>query len=209
MKKESIRREKELVSRCVKGDKIAWDEFVDKYKRLIYSAILRAFQFVGYRNTEEIAGDLFQEVFASLLRDNCAKLKSFKWKNGCSLASWLLIISKNVTFDYMRRTFSREKIMTSLAKDSKDDAHLLKDTQSINESFLNNLEREERINIFKKALKKLDKQDLHLVDLIYFREYSHSQAAAILKKSVDAVYMQKKRIIDKLKKIIKGDKEKS
>src|SRR3989338_538845 len=109
-----MRWERTLVGRCVKNDKRALDDFVDKYKGIIYDAIIKTFHFVGYKNTEEAASDLFQEVFSLLLKNDCAKLKSFKWKNGCSLASWLHVVSKNVTFDYLRRHFARGKIMESL-----------------------------------------------------------------------------------------------
>ena len=44
-----------------------------------------------------------------------------------------------------------------------------------------------------------------MIDLIYFRGLSHSRAASILGKSVDAVYMQKKRVIGKLKDIIEKE----
>ena len=196
--KEIIRREKQLIARCVKGDKEAWDEFVDTYKALIYDAILRTFHFVGYKNIEEAAGDIFQDVFASLLRDNCRKLRSFKWKNGCSLASWLHIIAKNITFDYIRKHFSREKIIVSLTKGSEDK----EDTFEDKESSLENLEHKEKVNIFEGALKELPKEDIYLIELLYFREYSSKRVAKILGKSVDALYMQKKRMIDKLKKII-------
>jgi len=202
-KKEAIRREKRLVARCVKGDKKAWDEFVDTYKNLVYSVIIRTFQFVGHDNPEEATDDIFQDIFALILKDKCAKLRRFKWKNGCSLASWLLIISKSRTFDYLRKVFSRKKIMTPLSEKSGDEGSAAQDIARSDQSFLEGLEREERTALFKKALKKLPKNDLLLVDLIYFRAFSAERAAAILGKATSAVYMQKKRIIEKLTNIIK------
>ena len=200
--KEVIRREQQLVTRCIKGDKGAWDEFVDRYKNLIYSAIIRTFHFVGYKNVEEAADDLFQSVFASLLKSNCAKLCSFKWKNGCSLASWLHIIAKNITFDYIRKFLSREKVMAFLTKGSKNEKDIFGGKKSADQSFLENLEHEEMVNLLERALKELPKEDVYLVELIYLRELPHKRAAKILGKSVDALYMQKKRAVEKLKKIV-------
>ncbi len=200
--KEKIRREQQLVARCVRGDKKAWDEFVDTYKSLIYSAIIRTFHFVGHKNTEEAAGDIFQDVFASLLRDNCAKLRSFKWKYGCSLASWMHIIAKNLAFDYIRKFFSQEKIIASLTKGSEDEKSIFDGKKSLDETFLKKLEHEEKVNLFEKALKELPKEDIYLIELLYFREYSHKRIAKILNKTVDALYMQKKRVTEKLKKIV-------
>ena len=201
--KERIKQEKQLVARCVKGNKKAWDELVDKYKNLIYSAIIRTFQSVGHANPEEAADDIFQGVFASLLKDNCAKLRKFKWKNGCSLASWILIISKSRTFDYLRKVFSRKKIMTPLIENAENEEDVFKDARYAEGSFLEELEHKERVGLFKRALKELPKDDICLVELIYFRGFSHERAAKVMKKTKDSIYVQKRRMIEKLKNIIK------
>jgi len=201
--KESIKREKQLVARCIKGSRGAWEEFVDVYKGLIYNSIIKTFQLVGYRNTEEIADDLFQDVFALLLKDRCAKLSSFKWKNDCSLVYWLGVITKNLTFDYIRRFLSREKILVSLAKGSGPEEKVFKDDISPDISFLDDIEEKERLKLFEQALQKLSKSDMRLVELLYFRKLAYERVAAVLGKSVDAVYMQKKRVVEKLKVIIK------
>ncbi|MBU4377411.1 MAG: sigma-70 family RNA polymerase sigma factor [Candidatus Omnitrophica bacterium] len=203
--KSTIEREKVLVSRCVVGEKRAWDEFVDAYKALIYHAIIKAFQLVGYSNTEEVAGDIFQDVFASLLNGDYAKLRGFKWKNDCSLASWLHIVTKNATFDFLRKHFRRGDIMESLSADDENEPADYRIEGSEEILVLQNLENEERNEIFDKALKELPKEDLLLIDLIYFRGVSHKNAAKILGKSIDALYMHKKRVIEKIKKTIEVD----
>ena len=199
-----MRWERTLVGRCVKNDKRAWDDFVEKYKGIIYDAIIKTFHFVGYKNTEEAASDLFQEVFSLLLKNDCAKLKSFKWKNGCSLASWLHVVSKNVTFDYLRRHFARGKIMESLITEEIDasaDYHI---EASEDSDILQKMADEEKVGLFEKALNTLPKEEILVVNLIYLRGISHEKAAKILGKSVDALYMQKKRIIDKIKTTVKS-----
>ena len=199
-----MRWERTLVIRCVKSDKRAWDEFVDKYKGIIYDAIIKTFHFVGYENTEDAASDLFQEVFSSLLKNDCEKLRSFKWKNDCSLASWLHVVSKNVTFDYLRKSFARGKITESLTAVDEDVPEDYQIETSIDADILQKLEDEEKLGIFEKALKTLPKEDFLVINLIYLRGISHENAAKVLGKSVDALYMQKKRIIDKIKKTIES-----
>ncbi len=199
-----IRWERTLVARCIKSDKRAWDEFVDKYKGIVYDAIIKTFHFVGYKNTEDAAGDLFQEVFSLLLKNDCAKLRSFRWKNSCSLASWLHIVTKNVTFDYLRKCFARGKITESLTTgdiDAPADYHI---EVSEDTDILQKLEDEEKLGIFEKALKTLPKEDFLVINLIYLRGISHEKTAKMLGKSVDALYMQKKRVIDKIKKTIES-----
>ena len=205
--KESIKKEKRLVARCVRGDRQAWEEFVEIYKGLIYNTILKTFQLVGYRNTEEIADDLFQEVFAMLLKDGCAKLNGFKWKNDCSLVYWLGVITKNLTFDYIRRFVTRERILVSLAKGSGPNDGTFRKDDFADMSFLGDIEEKDKLEFFKKVLKRLPKTEMRLMELIYFRGVTHERAAAVLGKSVDAVYMQKKRAIDRLKTIVKKTSE--
>ncbi|MFH0839554.1 MAG: sigma-70 family RNA polymerase sigma factor [Candidatus Omnitrophota bacterium] len=199
-----MRRERALVSRCVKNDKKAWGEFVDKYKGIVYDAIIKTFHFVAYKNTEDMADDLFQEVFSLLLKNDCAKLRSFRWKNGCSLASWLHIVAKNVTFDYLRKYFSRGKIMELLTVEDGDapaDYHI---EASVEADILQKLEDEERAGFFEKALKTLPKEDFLVINLIYLRGISHENTAKMLGKSIDALYMQKKRVIEKIKKTVES-----
>ena len=93
----------EFIQRCVRGDKQAWDEFVDKYSRLIYSYIHGILKIRSQNFTQENINDIFQEIFLSLIKDNFKKLKSFKAKNGCSLATWLRQVTVNLTIDHMRR----------------------------------------------------------------------------------------------------------
>jgi len=199
---KTIEREKALISRCIDGEKRAWDEFVDAYKALIYHAIISSFQFAGYRNVEEATGDIFQDVFTSLLKDDYAKLRSFGWKNGCSLASWIHIVAKNVTFDYLRRYFKRGEIMEPLAEGDEEEPAEYRIKESEEMMGLDKLESEERNDLFEKALKALPKEDFFLIELIYFRGISHQKAAGILGKSVEAIYMQKKRAIDKIKETV-------
>ncbi len=196
MHKKDITYEKKLVRRCVKGDKAAWDEFIDRYNGLIYDAILRVFGLLGYTNTEEAAEDLFQEVCAALLKDECRKLRGFKWKNGCTLASWLHVVAKNSTYDYVRKVFSRKDVCRLFPND------LVGGEPAV----IGKLEEEDEIALFERALKRLPKKDIYLIELIYFRELPYEDAARILNKSRDALYMQKKRIIAKLKEIVAGYK---
>ncbi len=55
-------RDEALVRRCLEGDQRAWNDLVRRYERLVYSIGL------SYRLSEEDLGDVFQEVFAALVR---------------------------------------------------------------------------------------------------------------------------------------------
>src|SRR5262245_33191193 len=67
-----------LVEACRAGNREAWDELVDRYGRLVYSIPHR------YRMSEADADDVFQSVFAILLR----RLDSLK--DDTKLSAWLI-----------------------------------------------------------------------------------------------------------------------
>lgn len=200
--REAIGREKLLVARCLSGKKEAWGEFVDAYKGLIYNTIFRTFQCVGYRNTEEVAEDLFQDVFTLLLKDRCAKLRSFKWKGGCSLVYWLGVVTKNLTFDHLEKRFSREKILASLARDPSEEGAVVKSCEPLDTGMLRRIEHKERSDLFEGALVKLSEKEFQLVELVYFRELPFERVAFLTGKSIDAVYSLNARVVRKLKRVI-------
>lgn len=193
-----------MVARCISGDRKAWDEFVGTYKGLVYSAIIRTFRLVGYRDSGQIMDDLFQDVFALLLRDDCAKLRSFRWENNCSVASWINIITKNLTFDYIRKFFTRKQIMDVLLVDPSAKEGIFKDKDISDVDFLKDLENKDKAELFKCAVKELLNEELNLLNLVYVREIPLNKIAKLLGKSADAVFAQKKRLIKRLQKIIRG-----
>jgi len=68
----------ELVARSLEGDNRAWRELVDRYKRLVYSIPRR------YRLPDDQCDDVFQSVFASLLR-HLSKVRDAE-----SLPKWMI-----------------------------------------------------------------------------------------------------------------------
>ena len=68
----------ELVDRSIAGDQRSWRELVDRYKRLVYSIPRR------YRLPDDQCDDVFQSVFASLLR-HLAKVRDAE-----SLPKWMI-----------------------------------------------------------------------------------------------------------------------
>jgi len=68
----------QLVARSLGGDDRAWRELVDRYKRLVYSIPRR------YRLPDDQCDDVFQNVFASLLR-HLSKVRDAE-----SLPKWMI-----------------------------------------------------------------------------------------------------------------------
>jgi RNA polymerase sigma-70 factor (ECF subfamily) len=86
----------ELVDRCQRGDKLAFQKLVIRYQRRVYSI---AYGFV--RNGED-AMDLTQDVFLKVHRN----LDGFQGSS--SFYTWLYRIAVNVSIDHIRRNRRRK-----------------------------------------------------------------------------------------------------
>lgn len=200
----NIEKEKNIVARCLTGEKQAWDEFVSKYHKLVYNSIYRTLELTGYKIEPDLIDDLYQEFFVSILNDNYYKLKKFKWKNGCSIATWLSIIARNMVLDFIRKNSKTKAREESIDEEVIDDEGktslkdiLIHSEKTVREKICD----EEDIDKLQKIIEKLSFEDKNLIEMLYYQELSCEEIAVILNKSVDALYMQKKRLLEKLKVI--------
>jgi len=94
------------IRRLVRGEKAEWDTFVDRFSPVIYSAIRRTFlAHVGTANEDDLR-DLMQKVFVRLVKDDFKLLKSYD-PSRASLVTWLNLISRSATIDFLRRLTPR------------------------------------------------------------------------------------------------------
>lgn len=101
-----------ILSQCLQGQKWAWDAFVDKYAPLIFSAVQRLLHIHGLPNAQQTTEDLTQDVFLKLISNDFRLLRTYD-SSRASLATWLTIITRSTTIDFLRRkrlaTISLEK----------------------------------------------------------------------------------------------------
>jgi RNA polymerase sigma factor (sigma-70 family) len=184
-----------FAQRCIKADKEAWNEFIDKYSRLIYNYIHSVSRTKGSPLTPENIEDLFQEIFLSLIRDNFKKLKSFKGRNGCSLASWLRQVAINATIDYLRKV----KPLVSIDEEIDDDFSLKEILADASPQVSDALISEEQFAQLKECIERLSTQDKFFLELHINRGLTLEIIRRVLKVSRGMVDMRKSRIIGRLK----------
>jgi RNA polymerase sigma-70 factor (ECF subfamily) len=190
----------EFVRKCCRGDKLAWDDFVEKYSRLIYHYIYQVLYVRGILSPQGHATDIFQEIICALLRDNFKKLKTFQAKNGCSLASWLRQVAINATIDSLRK--SRPAI--SLEAESDTDLPL-KETLADNAPAASEaLAEKEKLKGLKDCIKKLDKDDKILIELHINRGLRLQDLKNYFKVSRGAIDMRKSRLVSQLRECFKS-----
>lgn len=182
-------KEKTLLAGCLRGDKAAWDGFVEQYSPLVYHTIKKTLSLYHAEMRPEAFEDLYQEFFLSILRDDCKKLRQFRGDSGCSLASWLRVVAARLTIDFLRK-------QDSSPVGSSNDYREIYDP---NETSAVELKDQALL----RAIEALPPRDRLFVTLCFRRALPPQDIAAILKVSVNAVYTQKYRILAKLRELLK------
>jgi RNA polymerase sigma-70 factor (ECF subfamily) len=190
----------EFVQSCVKGDSSSWNEFLSRYSRLIYNYIHSVIKSKGYPYSPEEIQDIFQELFASLIQDNYKKLRSFKAKNGCSLASWLRQVTINFTLDYTRKA----KPVLSLDAEINEESSLQDILADGSEPIPDKLSLEEKLNSLKDCISKLNSDDKYFLELHINQGVKLEALIGTLKMSRGAIDMQKARITERLRECFKN-----
>ncbi|OGW79639.1 MAG: hypothetical protein A3G33_07560 [Omnitrophica bacterium RIFCSPLOWO2_12_FULL_44_17] len=204
--KANIEEEKRLIAACLRGDGQAWGEFITKYNKLIYSSIYRALKWKNWTPDPDLVKDLYQGAFEAILEDDYEKIRQFGWENGCSFATWLGVIVRNRVIDFVRKESKRSSKTESLdgRAVSEEGYRLIDRLKDDSGTALETLTQKEKVELLEKAIETLDENDKVFVKLLLARDFSHQAVARLMGKSLDAVYMQKKRVLEKLKRYLKN-----
>lgn len=145
----------ELVSRLRAKDKSALNYLYDHYSGALYGTILRIV------SNDEVAEEVLQDAFIKIWNN----IESYDTSKG-RLFTWMMQICRNLSIDKLR---SRE-----IKKEMKSDNI---------EANVYTIEREHRayqsidkIGV-KELLNKLREDERLIVDLVYFRGYTHSEVS--------------------------------
>jgi RNA polymerase sigma-70 factor (ECF subfamily) len=87
---------------CIRGDKRAWDAFVDRWAGVIHAAVQRAFHGGRGAAARVEVEDTVQDVFLRLVKDDCRLLRSYDAQRA-SLSTWLTLVARSTAIDGLRR----------------------------------------------------------------------------------------------------------
>lgn len=174
-----FRDEAVLVSACLDGDQRAWDEFVERYARLVHSITRRN----GFHGKD--AEDIFQTVFLIAFR----QLSSVK--NPAALSGWLATIAHNEC----HHTSSR----------SHEDAELSEFLETGKPELAEHIILREREKAVHEALSRLDPRCRQL--LLYLFSDDNELTYEIIAEKLDiprgSIGPNRLRCLQKLEKILK------
>jgi RNA polymerase sigma factor (sigma-70 family) len=92
----------EVLSKCLRGEKRAWDAFVDRYAGVIFAAVRRVLRGRGPGGEEAAVEDMTQEVFLRLVKNDFRLLRTYD-PGRASLVTWLTIVARSTAIDLLRR----------------------------------------------------------------------------------------------------------
>ena len=187
-----------LIARCASGnDESAWNHFVNRYSRLIWSAIHKTFKASSFAYSAEDVEDIYSAFFLSLVENDFRKLRQFQSRNACSLSTWLTVVAVRMAIDHMRRQAVLFRTTTDPAQALLAD--VMADAAPNAEQLLVNAQRSGSIA---RSIGGLSSQDREVYELLYVKGVSPDAAAQALGTTVAAVYTRKHRLVERLKKAL-------
>ncbi len=182
-------KDKNLLGACLIGKKSSWDTFVLQYAGLVCHTIKKTFVHYHTESRNDVVEDLFQDFFLSLIRDNFKKLRQFKGDRGCSLASWLRVVATRQTIDFLRRQqTSTARAIEKAPSDHPDPPGSMLD--------------QERNKLLSQVLETLPPRDRLFIQLYFQHSLTPKEVASVLRVSVNSIYTQKSRVLDKLREAL-------
>jgi len=172
--------EQELVSLLINRDNQAFAYLYDNYSGALYGIILQILD-----NTE-LSNDVLQEVFINIWR----KIESYDPSKG-RLYTWMLNIARNASIDTLRsKSFQNSQKNQSFPENV--------DGLSVGTSQLNI----DNIGL-RKMLEKLKGDQRVLIDLAYFKGYTHEEIADIEGIPLGTVKTRIRTALQQLRNILK------
>ncbi|MFQ5963671.1 MAG: RNA polymerase sigma factor [Candidatus Scalinduaceae bacterium] len=191
--------EKELLNACIQANKEAWDAFVERFTNLVYHTINKTLKTYYADHLYQDLGDIHNNVFISLMENDYKKLRQYKGLNGCTVSSWLMVVTTNFTLNFIKK----QKQHIPIENNTTDNMDVIERVSNPQQQPDEELSEKEYGEIFKDLINDLNVNDVLFLKLYYEKELPPEEIAEILNLTVSTVYSKKNRIREKLKKIAK------
>lgn len=190
----SLDDEQYLLSRCFAGDGEAAEALVRRFSDLVYQSVKHTFFIKQAHFNKEDIEDLHNTVFLQLFEHKRKKLRQYEGRNGCSLASWIRVVSVRIVLNHLRK--NRLDSLERQKKISLEDMPELKGEET---GSLAVMEKSERDYLLQAGIKNLSPRDRLFMKLHFEQGLTEKEVASIMQVSVKNVYTVKHRAIQRLK----------
>ena len=172
-----------LVQGCLRGDHQAWEELIDKYKRLIYSIPVK------YGASPADAADVFQAVCIEVLH-SLPQLKNVQ-----SLRSWLITVTIRQSYRWKRKQANHVELDAM----EPEIAEAIAFTAPV--ETLSQLQQEQ---IVRDVVAKLPPRHRELVQLLFFEQppLPYAEVARRMGLATGSIGFIRGRCLEKLRKAL-------
>lgn len=188
MLSESVREERSLIEKCLRGDGSAWDRLID----LHYPRIAGIVRWPKWKFDRHELEDVIQETLEQVVKS----VKTFKFQS--ALETFIYKVTVNTCIEQIRKRTAAKRDVSCIPLDviqtdcEKPDAHIPRSPDRNQEDLLLRLEQ---IGLLRQALESLDKQCKDLVRYRFFEEISFQEIAAKLNIKQNTLVVQLKRCL--------------
>ena len=174
--------EQELVTALKERDNKAFAFLYDHYSGALYSIIRQIIT-----DNSELAGDVLQEVFINIWR----KIESYDQTKG-RLFTWMLNIARNASIDTLRsKSYQNSQKNQELPENVYKGASNQTTQQNVDNIGL------------KKVLEKLKQEHRVLVELAYFKGFTHEEIAEMMSIPLGTVKTRIRNALLQLREYLK------
>lgn len=188
----SVAADDAALAACIGGRRAAQAAFVERFTGLVHHFVVSTLRRTRGAAPDARVEDLCQDVFVSLLADDCRRLRMYRGDRGCSVASWVRVITVRHVLNAVRR----DRPQTSL-----DDARAPTLPDPCPDPLERLLDRADRarFDALIALADGLSPRDRLLLELIYLRGMAAPEIAAALQVSRGVVYVRKNRLLGRLR----------
>ena len=187
--------DRQLLSKCLSGDRGAWETVVRRFSNLVYQTVRSTFISKQTPFSRQDLEDLHNTVFLGLFEQGCAKLKLYQGRNGCTLASWIRIVTVRTVLNHLRK----KGVDGPLWEKKKTPIDELPWLRGEDKGPLALMESEEQEKLVHEGMESLAPRDRLFMKLHIDQGLPVEEVAEALQISVQNAYVVKHRAVEKLK----------
>ena len=193
--KSSFEEDRQLISKCISGDRGSWETLVRRFSNLVYHTVRSTFLAKQAPFTRQDLEDLHNTVFLGLFEQGCAKLKLYQGRNGCTPASWIRIVTVRTVLNHLRKK-GVDGPFWEKKKTPVEELSWLKGEEPGPLALLENAEQEKLIH---EGVESLAPRDRLFMKLHIDQGLPVEEVAEALQISVQNAYVVKHRAVERLK----------
>jgi RNA polymerase sigma-70 factor, ECF subfamily len=173
----TMKADRELIEKCVEGDRSAFEKLIQLYERKVFGLIYQT------TRSSDVVEDLAQEVFVKVY------FSLPKFRLDASFDAWIYRITLNHCYDYLRKRQSAPQVLVSEL--TEDESQLFENlTASTASDTPDTAKRLEMRQIAGKLLGLLHPLDRSLLILKEVEELSIEELARVFKTSKSAIKLR-------------------